>query len=560
MSSSERVTIQISHSLDEDGDFDAFTNVSVDILLDQTKKKVGTIQATIINRKKIPTNYFLSAMNSHSSSSSSGELQKRIIGTTATTYLFEPRRGRTRLASLAKYEDDDEEFDILYIHSLRIMIDDDDDCKVQHHHHEKEDSNNNNSIRAIALCQLLHHPLIQGSSSSSNNNNMVSWNVSCAVYILDPYEAMTTAERKTYDEKRKQQLKFCSAGATQQQRPAAASPPPDPKHEEARQQQEQDLKMDALARADADPFLRNGFFQDRAVAQIGRDAARILVASRGHWIRQQQQPTSTSMLRLSHLQAAHHQIRLPPSLTGLDKALFSLVAESSTFQHLRLDTMMNPRPPQTTRGGGAARDMLLLEDDPAAQQQEVTRICSEITKLTNQGASIARSHVLHAACAANAITIIAVGLVRFLLELDPSSIHGRDDQNFTPLMVAAGDAAGRGRRYNRCLGIADDTRVVDYLLAKGARKDDQDNYGMTAFGHLKKIIDGNQMMGLVQESTACCWSSLPVQIEALKDKLMPAGGPTDSDLKGESATTAVAGFVDYAWEDFEFDDEDDGDY
>jgi hypothetical protein len=48
-------------------------------------------------------------------------------------------------------------------------------------------------------------------------------------------------------------------------------------------------------------------------------------------------------------------------------------------------------------------------------------------------------------------------------------------------MVAAEHAAGRPNRW----GIAD-TRVVDYLLAKGARKDDQDNYGMTSFGHFKK--------------------------------------------------------------------------
>lgn len=455
------VTIQLSHSLDEDSEFDAFTNVSVVILLGGGK--VGAIDATIIHRQKIPTNCFFSAVESHSQ-----ELAEFL-----TSPLFEPRHGRTGLTSLAEYDLDN--LDILYVSSLHIF---DDDLRYKVHH---EDSD----VGAIALHQLLHHPFIQGINSPVK--------VSCAVYVLDPYDAMTTADRKAYDDERAyryKQLQLLLSGVAQ------IPGSPDPDDVEASREQHY-LKMDALDRVNANHFLRNGFFQDRAIAQSGRGASRILVASHGHW----GQPM------LSYLQAQAISFYVPPR--ELDMDLVSLVVVSTTQHH-----MNHPSPQQGVM-------------DPA----QVTRICSEITKLINRGASIARSQVLHKACIFN-----TMALVPFLLELEPSSIHGRDVLDCTPLMLAAKSAAGRR---NRCWGITD-TRVVDCLLAKGARKDDQDKNGMTAFGHLKNILDG---YGIVALSAESCMPG----IQALKDKLMPSGGPTESDLKGEQAT--AVGFVDYSEED-----------
>jgi hypothetical protein len=194
-------------------------------------------------------------------------------------------------------------------------------------------------------------PSTPTSSIYSRNQQHSPVKVSCAVYVMDPYQAMTAADRKTFDETHNQQLQlqFHSAGAAH--RPAS---PPDPDDDEARrQQQQQDLKMDALARADANQFLRDGFFQDPAMAQRGRDAARILVASSGHswW--------SRPVLRLSHLQAqasasiSSNGTRQGTRFSGGGKhgSVLSWIGDSSS---------MNNPPPQE-QGGGAARDM----EDPA---------------------------------------------------------------------------------------------------------------------------------------------------------------------------------------------------
>ena len=128
------VSIRLKHSLDEDGEYNAFTNVQVDIL--KINAKIGSIEATMIDRQRIPDGYFLSACDGHS-----GDLQH--MGCT----VYESRYGRTKLESLA--DCDDPEFDIVYIHSFHV-----------HDEHKA-----NSDVATTALHQFLHHPFIKGNSN-----------------------------------------------------------------------------------------------------------------------------------------------------------------------------------------------------------------------------------------------------------------------------------------------------------------------------------------------------------------------------------------------------------
>jgi len=427
------VSIKLSHEFDEDGECGAFTNVSVDIMIQ--KKKVGSISAVLVARQRIPEKYFMSAMDGHS-----GELQW--IGVT----LFESRFGRTKLSSLMNY--DDPEFNFMYIQVFHI----DDEYKT------------NADIGASALRQLLSHPFIGGDKNPPY--------LSSAIYVLDPHEQMSALEHAERKAKMKQALEPTQAENDQ---------------------------IAQWARADANPFLRNGFFQDPAIARDGGSDANILVSSHGHW----------KAPMLTHAEAAAIRFCIPPvqppALTGKDKELFEFVKTASS----------------------EARYSVTIDATKMANCR------STIVNLVKEGASLSRSHVLHAACANNAVHIVTC-----LLQLDPSIVNSKDQLTCTPLMLAAVNAAGR-----ESINGIDDIVVIDKLIATGARTDIQDQHGMTAYGHFKKSTDDYDIM-----MKAMTGNTSNLKESALRGpvnrRLMSPGGPTACDLAG--GEEASGGFAQYS--------------
>ena len=217
------VSIQLRHKLDEDGEYHAFTNITCDILV--RGSKAGKISGTRVNRQKLPERYFLSAMDGHS-----GDLQ--YVGVS----VFEPRYGRTKLRSL-RDGGDDMEFDFLYIDTFHV------DPQYR--------TGGSSDVGAYALRKLLHHPYLKGRAATHG-----CWAVSCCIYILDPYEAMT-AEGKSIieaEDRRESERQMQAYHAN-----AAMSVETD---QSLRAKEERAARMDALARLDANQFLRNGFIQD----------------------------------------------------------------------------------------------------------------------------------------------------------------------------------------------------------------------------------------------------------------------------------------------------------
>lgn len=179
-------------------------------------------------------------------------------------------------------------------------------------------------------------------------------------------------------------------------------------------------------------------------------------------------------------------------------------------------------------------------------QQQLQDLRKDLTKLTQQGGSIARSTALHAACDKNSIKV-----AKLLLEMDRNSSNTKDTVGRTPLMIAASNAAGR----ISIQGI-NDTEIIDGLLALGANKSEVDSVGMTAYGCFRKMSEMMLAMTHYQHRRT---------ITNLEHKLYPPGGPGVIDFaQGRGGNS---GFVDYGPEDDQADREmgrgayaDDGDY
>lgn len=478
------VSIRLKHSLDEDGEYNAFTNVQVDIL--KINAKIGSIEATMIDRQRIPDGYFLSACDGHS-----GDLQH--MGCT----VYESRYGRTKLESLA--DCDDPEFDIVYIHSFHV-----------HDEHKA-----NSDVATTALHQFLHHPFIKG------NSNFGCWKVSSAVYYLDPLEAMSKQERTAHEEKQ-------SADAQTQY--ARLLNPPAETDETRRAKVLEKKKMEILARSDAIPFLRNGFFQDVAIARQGNE--RFVVASHSHWTRP----------LLSEPQAAEIQFYVsppkPPTPMGKDaeilQAVISASGEFHSSQALPVSQLM-------ISGPGMVNEALSM-----SRANTISRLRNDISNLVSDGGSIAQSHAIHAACANNAKPVLDL-----LLQLDRTIVNSLDQHSLTPLMIAAESAAGRSTNQ----GIPE-TQVIDTLLAAGADKQKQDLFGMTAYGHFKSKTAGYaEMMNAMMGKSSMTNNRVPVHSSHLivEQKLIPPSGPTCSDVSGGQGEDA--GFMDYSRLDREYDEE-----
>lgn len=483
------VSIQLRHEIDEDGEYNAFTSVRAEILVRGTK--AGKISGVIVDRQKIPERHFLSAMDGHS-----GDLQ--YIGVS----VFEPRLGRTKLRSLRDGGDDDE-FDFLYISTFHVE------------HEYKQ--NGSSDVGTYALRKLLHHSYIKGRAAA-----MGCWSVSCCIYILDPYEAMSREEKERFEaEDRRESDRRIRAFSTGESGPVETE-------QSLRAKENKKERMDSLARSDANQFLRNGFIQDIGLAKQGGNAPRFLVAAYGHW----EQPLK------SHAEAAVVQFYVAPPTprppTGKDAEILEVTKRMCSENSMRgvSSMMIGLQPPAV---------------DDSADRASAFR--SEVNHLIGEGGSLARSNALHAACANKDPAI-----VRCILQMDPSCIEARDMNNSTPLMIAAATAAGMANKN----GIPRDQPVIDLLLAAGAQKGATDPNGMTAYGTLESMhADYDEMMQAMMGRAVQTGPQSTPGLAELQAKLMPPGGPTVADrTRGEGAE---AGFIDFKDEDAEY-DRDYGDY
>lgn len=479
--SEDDVSIRLKHELDESGEYQAFTSITVDILVRGTK--AGTISGTVVNRQRIPERHFLSAMDGHS-----GDLQD--VGVS----IFEPRYGRTKLRSLVN-GGDDMEFDFFYISKLHVE--------------PQYKQNGSSDVGAYALRKLLYHSYIKGASASKYG----CWSVSCCIYILDPYEAMSIEEKERIEaeDRRESEREMRSLGSTA----------PVETEQSLRVKEERANRMDALARLDANQFLRNGFVQDRAVARQGGNASRFIVAAYEHW----KQPLK------SHDEVEAVQFYVAPAdprpPTGKDDEILAatkrICSESSM---MGLSSRMIGLQPQVV--------------DDSADRASLYR--TEVTRLMREGGCLARSYALHAACANRDAAI-----VRCILQLDPSCLETRDISNSTPLIIAAAAAAGSGNKD----GIPRQP-VIDLLIAAGAQKGATDSKGMTAYGTLKSMDDRyGQMMQALMGGPVRGGSGNTPGLAELEAKLMPPNGPTAADRSGGEGEES--GFVDYADQDAEYD-------
>eukprot|EP00986_Skeletonema_menzelii_P008611 scaffold3686_cov149-Skeletonema_menzelii.AAC.1 len=285
---------------------------------------------------------------------------------------------------------------------------------------------------------------------------------------------------------------------------------------------------------EAIPFFRNGFFQDVALLQQDPDNGRILVAGIAHM--DQNLKSEASVMPAINSLRNRLSTKKP---TGKDGEILNrvqrIVNESDQIAF-----------EQSTMSMSAAMMGNAIYQRPAdpTTTQQLQSLRRDLTKLVGEGGSIARSTALHVACEKNSIKV-----VKLLLELDASSAKVKDRMGRTPLIVAAMNACGR-----RTINGIDETQVIDNLLNAGARKEDADNVGLTAYGHFKKYFKRMPSMASLQHNTS---------LTDLEHKLYPPGGPTAMDFS--SGKGGSSGFVDYKPEDEEHrrlmgDSDDDGDY
>jgi hypothetical protein len=325
----------------------------------------------------------------------------------------------------------------------------------------------NSDIATAALCQFLRR------TSSTRH-------VSCAsaIYILDPLEAMSKEERAAHEAKwNSLEDQYLRATGKKEETEA-----------DRIEKKAKDERMEVLARKDAIPFLRNGFFQDAAIASRGD--ANVVVASSEHW----NKPT------LSEEQAAAIQFYVPPpsppAPTGEDEKILKAVIRASSKYRI---------------------------SDAPMPESELGELETEISDLIGAGGSLSRSYAIHAAATRNDKPIVDM-----LLQMDPTIINTLDAQCHTALMGAAQSAAGRSTNN----GIPE-TKVIDTLLSAGADRGIQDSFGLTAYGHFKMMrAEYHQSLNAMMGKSALSTGRVHPTHLAVERKLLPSSGPTASDLNG----------------------------
>lgn len=384
------------------------------------------------------------------------------------TSLLENRYGRTKLQSLREY--DDPEFDFMFIRSFHVN----DDCR----------KDGNTDIASAALRKFLFDP-----SYIKGQLNYGCWQVSSAAYVTKLVNEATMNEPT--DRKRKRG----------------------------------DDDEDELARMDAMPFLRNGFFQDPALVREDSDNARLLVASYGNWNKPLRSQAEVSKVNL--LSNPSSTPSSNPSSTPSGKDLEILKA-------VKLLVAVDQHHTVNWAAIMVGQEQYVPPGDPVTAQQLAT-LRSDLARLVQARGSISRSNALHLACEHNSPSVVSL-----LLEMDPAAINSQDAaNNRTPLMVAAMNASGRCS-----ISGIDDTQVIDRLLAAGANKSLTDSVGMTAYGYFRKT---SKMM--VDITHLACRGKLV----GLESKLCPPEGPSVVDMSDGKGS--ITGFVDYGSEDDEADRE-----
>lgn len=425
--------------------FSFSTHLSGNVMLDKTKK-IGNIEATIMLRGKIPDGYFMTKVPKESS----------VMGQVGLA-VYEPRQGRTKLRSLAPF--DKAKSDTMFIEEFHI----DEEYKV----------NGASDVGAAALYQLLRHPNIR--------------NVSSAVYVLDSFEGMTAQERKQEMYKEKvNPFSLLLAVET---------------NETCKSKVAEERRLQRAFRRDADQFLRNGFFQDDALARHS-GTHRVVVASCGHWSLQ-----GAKMPVMSHEEAQAVRFHVPPFLL-----------------------------PPTGKDGE-----ILLEVKLACAQggqlsfQKLQSLAWRIYQLVMEGGSINRSNAVHVAVF-NECDSLLLALFN-MSESKHALANAKDDLGNTPLMVAALTAAGK---LSRPSGTTQSC-AISILLNLGADKAIQHHRGWTAYGFFVKMMTESAVKAAVEKGQRFRGvSNTANQIFEIKQLLRPSNGPTPNDVDGPGS-----GFMDY---------------
>jgi hypothetical protein len=362
--------------------------------------------------------------------------------------LLENRYGRPRLASL--YEYDGPECDFMFITAFHV------------------DETVNSEVAAAALHKFLRLFLHDPETTHQYGDlDRCRWRVSSAAYVLTHF------------------------------------------NNENHQVQEDDKEL--AARREAEPFLRNGFFQDPALVQEDYDNQRLLVASYVHW--------NKPIVPKVHVPRAKFALSIPPKPSVKDRSILRAV------QRLVVRDLYGVMPDFSDLMMG--RSPYKPPGDPVSAQQ-LASLRTDLYRLRRVGGSVARSTAVHAACENNLPNV-----VKLLLEYEPTAVNARNASNLTPLMVAAKNAS------ERCsINDINDTDVIDHLLSCGAHKAMTDSVGMTAYGYFRKT--SKQMVGMTYLHGLG-------SIFSLENKLRPLAGPTSVDMAGGKENGI--GIVDYAAED-----------
>ncbi|KAL7453482.1 hypothetical protein ACHAWC_008598 [Mediolabrus comicus] len=285
---------------------------------------------------------------------------------------------------------------------------------------------------------------------------------------------------------------------------------------------------------EAIPFFRNGFFQDVALLQQNPDNGRILVAGVEHM----DQPLKSEASVMPAIKSLRSRLSTKKP-TRKDGEILNRVEQLVSANALLVCE-------QELKGISAAMigNAIRQPVGDVTTTEQLQSLRRDLSKLVGEGGSIARSTALHIACEKNSIKV-----VKLLLELDASSISAKDRMGRTPLIVATMNACGR-----RTINGIDETQVIDNLLNAGARKEDVDSVGLTAYGHFEKYFKKISPMASLQHNTS---------LTDLEHKLYPPGGPTAMDFSNGKGGSS--GIVDYGPEDEEErrlygGSDDDGDY
>ena len=287
---------------------------------------------------------------------------------------------------------------------------------------------------------------------------------------------------------------------------------------------------------EAIPFFRNGFFQDVTLLQQDPDNGRIIVAG----VEQMEQALKSEASVMPAINSLRSRLSTKKP-TGKDGEILNRV-ETLVNANAQLAFEQETMSLSAAMIGNAIRQRPVGDLTTTEQLQNLRR---DLTKLVSEGGSIARSRALHVACEKNSINV-----VKLLLELDASSTSVKDRMGRTPLILATINAGGR-----RTIDGIHETQVIDDLLNAGAKKEDVDSVGLTAYGHFKKYFKFYlSSMASLQHNTS---------LTDLEHKLYPPGGPTAMDFSNGKG--GYSGFVDYGPEDEEErrlygGNDDDGDY